>query len=50
MRARPKFNQRTFDHMQSLIRKLKDRAGTRGDLDASGDAELLGVPRIVCLS
>ena len=42
MPARPKSSQRTFDHMRNLIRKLKESAMTRGDLNASGDAELLG--------
>jgi hypothetical protein len=39
--ARPKFSQQRFDHMWSLIRKVKDRALTRGDLDTDADVDLL---------
>jgi hypothetical protein len=41
MAVRPKFSQHTFDHMRSLIRKVKDRALAQNDLNAEAEAELL---------
>ena len=39
--ARPKFSQQRFDHMRSLIRRVKDRALAQNDLKAEAEAELL---------
>ena len=41
MAARPKFSQQRFDHMRSLIRKVKDRALAQHDQNAEAEAELL---------
>jgi hypothetical protein len=39
--VRPKFSQHRFDHMRSLIHKIRDRALTRNDFDTQLNAELL---------
>jgi hypothetical protein len=39
--VKPKFSQRTFDHMRRLIHKVKNRASTQNDSDTYGDADLL---------
>jgi hypothetical protein len=41
MVAHPKFSQQRFDHMRSLIRKVKDRALVQHDPKAEAEAELL---------
>lgn len=42
MATRPKLHQHTFNHLQHLVHKIKDRAATRHDAEISNDADLLG--------